>query len=88
MDIPDVAARLLEMAAERGQAVLRCDGTTPVADLRAAVRRAASARHLRVRTGMVDDVLTVVLADAALWGERVGEMRRKLVAPTEPNVVA
>jgi len=41
MDVTNVAARLLERAIERGQAVLRCDATTPVDALRSSVREVA-----------------------------------------------
>lgn len=88
MDVTDVAARLLERAIERGQAVLRCDHTTPVDALRSSVRAAAAAQNVHVRTGMVGDVLAVALADAALWDAPVAEMRKLLEAPAAANEVA
>lgn len=87
MDVDAVAAALVERAQAVGQAVVRTDPATPVAELRTAVRRTARARGVSVRTGMVDDVLAVVPADAPLWDASTAEMRRVLTAPDEPGVV-
>ncbi len=87
VDIDAVAAALVERAEAVGQAVLRTDAATPVTALRTAVRRTARARGVAVRTGMVDDVLAVVRADAPLWDASTAEMRRALDAPDEPGVV-
>lgn len=88
MDIEAIAVRLVELASSRGQAVLRYDNTTPLDQLRSKVREVARSQDVQIRTGVVDGVLTVVRADADLWREPVAEMRRKLEAPTEANVVA
>ncbi|WJY01402.1 hypothetical protein [Curtobacterium sp. 458] len=87
MGVDAVAAALVERARAVGQAVVRTDAATPVAELRTAVRRTARARGASVRTGMVDDVLAVVRADAPLWDASTAEMRRVLTAPDEPGVV-
>lgn len=88
MDIVEIADQLVDAASSCGQAVIRIDDSTPVDALRAEVRAAAAARGLQIRTGIVDDVLAVVRADAPLWGEPASEMRKKLSAPTACNVVA
>jgi hypothetical protein len=87
VDVDAVAEELVGRACSVGQAVLRTDAATPVTELRTAVRRAARARGVAVRTGMVDDVLAVVRADAPLWDASTAEMRRALSAPDEPGVV-
>jgi hypothetical protein len=87
VDIRTVAAELIDRAVTHEHSVLRCDASTPVAALRGEVRRQARERQVRIRTGMVDDVLTVIRADAALWGEPVSVMRGKLKAPPECNTV-
>lgn len=88
MDIEAIAVQLVELASTRGQAVLRCDSTTPLDQLRSKVREVAGSQGVRIRTGVVDGVLTVVRADADLWHDPVAEMRRKLEAPSVRNVVA
>ena len=75
MDVDRVAAELVDRAVERGQGVLRTDASTPVGELRAAVRAVARSRGTRVRTGMVDDVLAV------------SEMRSELIPPAAANTV-
>lgn len=64
------------------------DADTPIAELRAAVRRVARAEGISIRTGMIDDVLAVVRTDAPLWEAPTSEMRRALAAPDEPGIVA
>jgi hypothetical protein len=87
MDLADIATQMVDRAVDSGQSVLRTDRTTPVADLRRAVRRAARSRGVRIRTGMVDDVLAVITIDADLWTRPAAEMRSRLAAPDVPNVV-
>lgn len=78
---------MLDTASERGQAVLRTNDASAVDELRAAVRALARQRHLHIRTGMIDDVLAVVLADADLWDDPVSVMRTKLPTPLTCNTV-
>ncbi|GAA4266674.1 hypothetical protein [Frondihabitans peucedani] len=87
VDVMVLAGRLVDRAQERGQAVLRCDTTTPVEQLRHQVRRIAAERRVQIRTGMIDDVFAVVLADAGPWDEPVSIMRRRLPRPTTANTV-
>ncbi|MFJ7288472.1 hypothetical protein ACQXVK_03955 [Curtobacterium sp. AB451] len=87
MDVERVAAELVDRADERGQGVLRTDASTPIGELRAAVRAVARSRGTRIRTGMVDDVLAVVTVGAALWQATVSEMRSELIAPALANTV-
>lgn len=87
MDIDGIAAELVDVARESGQAVLRCDESTPIELLRAAVRTVAAEQDVRIRTGLVDGVLAVVRANADLWHDSAPEMREKLMPPAEPNIV-
>lgn len=87
VDVDAVAGALIDRAVAAGRSVVRTGASTPVDALRAAVRAAARGRGLTVRTGLVDDVLAVVLADAPLWSAPAAEMRRALRAPDEPGVV-
>lgn len=87
MDVEQIAAELLERAAERGQAVMRCNNSTLTDELRAAIRRLAGQRNIGVRTGLIGDVLAVILADADLWDEPVSVMRDKLPTPATFNTV-
>lgn len=66
---------------------MRLDEDAPVAALRSAVRSGARERGLAIRTGMVEDVLAVVRADAPLWDEPAAVMRAALAAPDEPEIV-
>ncbi|WP_150955014.1 hypothetical protein [Microbacterium testaceum] len=84
----DLAAQLYVRAVARGQAVVRCDASTPVADIRESVRARAKADGIRVRTGMMQDVLVVARADADLWSDDTPTMRAKLTAPAAVGVVA
>ena len=88
MHVVEIAEALLVRAVDCGQAVVRCDATTPVTELRATIRRLARQRGVRIRTGMVADVLAVVTLDAQLWHDSTADMRTKLSAPPEPGVVA
>ncbi|KTR04713.1 hypothetical protein [Curtobacterium luteum] len=88
MDVASVAREMVDRAAAAGQSVIRADADTPIAELRAAVRRVARAEGISVRTGMIDDVLAVVRTDAPLWEAPTSEMRRALAAPDEPGIVA
>jgi hypothetical protein len=87
MDVERIAEALVARAREHGHAVVRTDGTTPVAALRSAVRNEAHRRGTRIRTGMVEDVLAVVTSDAPLWDEDGPAMRRALAAPVQVGVV-
>lgn len=87
MNIDHVATELVDRAAERGHAVLRCNDTSPVDELRTAVRQISARRGVHIRTGMITDVLAVVLADADLWDEPVSVMRAKLPTPITFNTV-
>jgi hypothetical protein len=73
-----LAQELLDEALRDEQAARRTDAQTDVAAVRAEVRRLARARGVRIRTGMVDDAIVVILADARLWKESAGVMREKL----------
>ena len=55
----DLAHALFERAASHGQAVVRCDASIPVDQVRAKIRALARDAAVSVRTGMVDDVLWV-----------------------------
>ncbi|MFJ4159796.1 hypothetical protein [Microbacterium testaceum] len=84
----DLASRLLDRAVAHGQAVVRCDASTPSDDVREHVRALARAQGLRVRTGMLDDVLVVARADADLWNDDTPTMRAKLTAPAVVGEIA
>lgn len=79
--IDELAGALLAGAQARGQAVVRCDASIPVDELRAKVRTRARDAGLPVRTGMIDDVLAVARTDAELWTDDTSTMRAKLTAP-------
>ncbi|MEH3154623.1 MAG: hypothetical protein PGN29_04515 [Gordonia paraffinivorans] len=85
MDVDAVSAALLRTAIRDQQASRRMDPGDPVAELRATVRALARAGGVRIRTGMVDDVLVVVRADADVWHESASQMREKLVPPRPPT---
>jgi hypothetical protein len=78
---------MLDRARANGHAVMRCDDSTPVGAIRTEIRRLARTEQVSIRTGMVDDVLAVVPADADLWRQPVARMRTELRAPTAANVV-
>lgn len=78
MDIEATAAELLDAATADQQVVRRLEADAPVPELRAAVRRLARARGVRIRTAMLGDALAVVRADADVWHEPVATMRAKL----------
>jgi hypothetical protein len=88
VDVAKTADALLENALQHGQSVLRVDGSTPLRELRAAVRAAARRRAVSIRTGSTGDLLAVVMRDAALWDEDTATMCRRLTAPDEPNTLA
>jgi len=74
----ELARDLLERACADEQAVFRCDASTPVEDIRRLIREGARRSGIHIRTGMVDDTLVVIRADAALWNESTAVMKRKL----------
>lgn len=77
----DLARALVDRARDRGQAVVRCDATIPVDEVRARVRSLARDAGMPVRTAMIDDVLAVARVDAELWSDDTPTMRAKLAAP-------
>lgn len=87
MNVDAVARLLLERAIGCECCVMRCDDTTPVDEIRDSSRQAARQRHVRIRTGMVDDVLAVARLDAALWTQPVPIMRQRLAAPAAANTI-
>lgn len=66
MDIQRTASQLLDEVSAHQQTVMRLTEDAPIAELRAEIRRQARHRLLRVRTGLIDDALAVVLADAVV----------------------
>jgi hypothetical protein len=75
----DMARTLLNAAIRDEQAVYQLSPADDVSALRAEIRRLARAEGIRIRTGLLDgDVLAVIMADAALWGEDAATMRGKL----------
>ena len=76
--IRDLAARLFAEAQTTGQVAHRVQPGEDVREVRALVRRMARDQGVRIRTGMIDDALVVVRADAALWDESSRTMREKL----------
>ncbi|UAJ80275.1 hypothetical protein IT072_04295 [Leifsonia sp. ZF2019] len=74
----DLAARLFAEAEAAGQAAHRVQPGDEVGEVRALVRRSARRRGVRIRTGLIEDTLVVVRADAALWDESSRTMREKL----------
>ncbi|NYJ76508.1 hypothetical protein [Allobranchiibius huperziae] len=87
-DTADLAEQLVHRALAKGQCAMRCDDSIDVEALRKAVRKLARERGVRIRTGMLDQALVVIRADAALWDQSAAVMREKLIAPSEPNVVS
>jgi hypothetical protein len=87
MNVDEVAAAVMARVIERGQVAMRTDSTTPVQELRDAVRRIAREVGIGVRTGMLEDVLVIARVDAALWDDPARVMRDKLIAPTQPNTL-
>ena len=83
MDIQRTASQLLDEASAHQQTAMRLTEDAQIAELRAEIRRQARHRLLRVRTGLVDDALAVVLADADIWHMSTAMMRKKLALP--PN---
>jgi hypothetical protein len=88
MDVEAIAEQLLDRAVDRQQAVMRCGPQTPTDDIRACVRILARRYGIKIRTGMIADVLCVVRSDAAIWQESAETMRVKLTAPDSFDVVA
>lgn len=74
-----LAERLLAEAMKKQQASIRVDTNTPVAALRAEIRALARRHQVLIRTGLIDDVLVVVRADAEVWHEPAQTMRDKLI---------
>ncbi|CAN5339722.1 hypothetical protein BH11ACT3_BH11ACT3_20190 [soil metagenome] len=78
MSAEDLASSLLQKAIEREQVAHRIRSDDDVEAIREAVRQGARARDVRIRTAVIDDVLVVVLADAAIWDDTTATMREKL----------
>jgi hypothetical protein len=87
MNVDEVAAAVMARVIDRGQVAMRTDSSTPVRELRGAVRRLARETGIGVRTGMLEDVLVIARTDAALWNEPARVMRNKLIAPAQPNTL-
>lgn len=87
MNVDAVAGLMLERAIGCECCVMRCDATTPVDEIRACIRQYARDRHIRIRTGMIDDVLAVARLDAALWTQPLPTMRERLTAPRAANII-
>ena len=81
MDAERLAVTMVETAIARQQAAHRIRPEDDVPAVRERVRRLARERGVRIRTGIVDDALVVVRADADVWHEPVATMRRKLTPP-------
>ncbi|WP_025155811.1 hypothetical protein [Leifsonia aquatica] len=77
----DLAASLLRRAEADQHAAHRLGGADDVSAIRREVRRRARANGTRIRTGIVDGTLVVILADADLWAESAAVMREKLRPP-------
>jgi hypothetical protein len=73
-----LAARLLTDAETDEQVAYRLGAHDDADALRAGIRSLARSRGTRIRTAVMDGVLVVVLADAAIWSEPAAVMRRKL----------
>jgi hypothetical protein len=87
MDVDDVATAAMVRVVDRGQVAMRTDASTPVRELRGAIRRIAREAGIGVRTGMLEDVLVIARVDAAPWDEPSRVMRDKLIAPAQPNTL-
>jgi hypothetical protein len=74
----DLARRLLDEAIEREQSSARVDDGWIQVDVRREVRRLSRERGVRIRTGIVESRVVVILVSAALWREPAAVMRTKL----------
>lgn len=73
-----LAEQLLEDAIADEQAVYELGPGEDPAVLRGHVRALARQRRMKIRTGIIEGVVAVVLADAALWSQPAHVMRQKL----------
>lgn len=73
-----LAEQLFARAVRDEQTAHRVEPTDDVAAVRAEVRRLAREAGVHIRTGLLDDVLVVARADAALWHDSTAVMREKL----------
>jgi hypothetical protein len=73
-----LSRRLFAGARDREQAAHRILPSDDVEAIRRDVRRLARAEGVHIRTGIVDDALVVIRADAELWTESAATMREKL----------
>jgi hypothetical protein len=74
----DLATRLFARAVREEQASHRLHTGEDAAAIRQHVRRLARDAGVRIRTGLVEDSVVVIRADAALWDESAAVMRAKL----------
>ena len=78
MDADELAERLLRGAIAHQQASHQLTDEDDEAAIRREVRVLARARGIKIRTGVVEDAVVVILADAELWGQSAAVMREKL----------
>jgi hypothetical protein len=81
VDPHELALTMLDEACAVGQSARRIVDGLDVLDLRRLIRAEARRRGVRIRTGIVDDVVVAVLADADLWTQPAAVMRERLRPP-------
>ena len=69
---------MLDECATREQCARRVPDDLEASDLRAALRRHARDRGVRIRTARISDTVVAVRLDAAIWHDDTATMRAKL----------
>ena len=81
VSITTLAAQMLMQCITDGQSARRVSTDADAETLRRALRQAARAQHVRIRTARIDEAVVVVRTDAALWNDNTATMRAKLTLP-------